>query len=348
MEGEGREDEAFSRGSRKDYRTSGNRLERQEHSFMESNYANDGMETSSRRYADWTAIDSADHTVNGCGYATAAHVCEVQTQDIRTLQLDLSKLRAEMDRLKSRCRVLEDDAIDLRKTVHDYQNIQYRPKSYFTSAIPPRNFTSSMNVRKESDRRRKRAMSIFAPARIGSTGTSMGEKGRAQIQKNVKRASRAPSSHVSHYVDQNPHYGQAQMHTNQQVEMAAMNDGEDEKRNVDTIRTEMQESAKRIRDQSIRRRRTITTDSPEHDPMAVEVRKEPELGPGAKRANDFHLMYIEKGLHIAGPGTYQTDMNEPTIEAIETDPGEGLVRGKRLSMGRKEYEIQSDKIIRSI
>jgi hypothetical protein len=162
MEGEGREDEAYIRGSRKDYRTSGNGLERQEHSFMESSYAKDGMETSSRRYADWTEIDSADHTVNGCGYATAAHVCEVQTQDIRTLQLDLAKLRAEMDRLKSRCRVLEDDAIDLRKTVHDYQNIQYRPKSYFTSAIPPRNFTSSMNVRKESNKEGKSYEHVYA------------------------------------------------------------------------------------------------------------------------------------------------------------------------------------------
>ena len=190
-------------------------------------------------------------------------------------------------------------------------------------------------------------MSMFAPARIDSTGTSMGENRRTQIQKNVKRPSRAPSSHVSHCVDQDPRYGQAQMHTNQQLEMAAMNDGEDEKRNLDTIRAEMQESGKRIRGQSTRRRRTITTDSPEHDPMAVEVRKEPELGRGAKRANDFHLMYIEKGLHIAGPGTYQTDMNEPTVEAIETDPGEGLVRGKRLSVGRKEFEIQSDSIIRS-
>jgi hypothetical protein len=122
------------------------------------------------------------------------------------------------------------------------------------------------------------------------------------------------------------------MHTNQQLEMAAMNDGEDGKRNLDTIRTEMQESGKRIRDQSTYRRRTITTDSPEHDPMAVEVRKEPELGQGAKRAKDFHLMYIEKGLPITKPGRYQRNMSGPTDEAIATDPGYRLLRRKRLSM----------------
>ena len=320
MEDEGRKDEAYHVGSYADYQNSGSRRERQEHSFHESSYANGGMETSFQRYADWTDTDCADHTINGHGFTTTAPSCEeVKGLDIRALQLELSKMRAEMERLKSRCRVLEDDAIELRSIVHDYDNIHRRSTRIFTKATTPRNFNSSTNVRRAPDKRKERALSMFSTGLRESSGPSVGGKGQDQSQNKATRAIKAPSSLMSYCVGQDRLIGQAQMHTNQQLEMAAMNDGEDRKRNLDTIRAEVQESGKRMRDQSTRRRRTITEDSPENGQVAFKVKQKPELRQGAKRANEFHVVLIEKGLPIAEPGMHQTDTNEPKDKAIATD-----------------------------